>query len=60
MEVLDYRQKFEVELSIFPDSNTETSRKLIFSLTRACLCVCVCLSMRKSLSVDISQVDRFE
>jgi len=48
MEVLDYRQKFEVELSTFPDSpNTESPRKLVFSLT------CVCLSVRKSLSVDI-------
>jgi len=52
MEVLKYRQKFEVELSTFPDStNTETLRKLDFSLT--CVCVCVCLSVRKCLSVDI-------
>jgi len=29
MEVLEYRQKFEVELSTFPDStNTGTPRKL--------------------------------
>ena len=50
MEVLEYRQKFEVELSTFPDStNTEMPRKLVFSLT----CVCVCLCVRKSLSVDI-------
>ena len=42
MEVLEYRQKFEVELSKFPDStNTKTPRKLVFSLT----CVCVCLSV---------------
>jgi len=35
MEVLKYRQKFEVELSIFPDStNTETPRKLV--LTSVC------------------------
>ena len=41
MEVLEYRQKFEIELSTFPDStNTETPRKLVFSLT------CVCLSVR--------------
>jgi len=33
MEVLQYRQKFVVELSTFPDStNTETPRKLILSL----------------------------
>ena len=44
MEVLEYRQKFEVELSTFPDStNTETPRKLVFSLT--CVCVCVCVSV---------------
>jgi len=42
MEVLEYCQKFEVELSTFSDSNTETSRKLIFSLT--CVCLFVCLS----------------
>jgi len=41
MEVLEYRQKFEVELSTFPDStNTKTPAKLVFSLT--CVCVCVC------------------
>jgi len=40
MEVLECRQKFEVELSTFLDStNTETRRKLVFSLT--CVCVCV-------------------
>jgi len=54
MEVLEYRQKFEVELSTFPDStNTETPRKLVFSLTWVCVCLSVCLSVRKSLSVDI-------
>ena len=41
MKVLEYRQKLEVELSTFPDStNTETPRKLVFSLTRVCLSVC--------------------
>ena len=48
MEVLEYRQKFEVELSTFPDStNTKTPRKLVFSLTCVCLSVCpsVCLSV---------------
>jgi len=51
MKVLEYRQKFEVDLtSTFPYSTKiETSRKLVFSLT----CMCVCLSVRKSLSVDI-------
>ena len=50
MEVLEYRQKFEVELSTFPDStNTETPRKLVFSLT--CVCVWVCLSVRPSVCV---------
>jgi len=43
MEVLEYRQKFEVELSTFPDStNTQTPRKLVFSLTSVSLSVCVC------------------
>ena len=42
MEVLEYCQKFEVELSSFPDStNTGTSRKLVSSLT------CVCVSVQK-------------
>jgi len=46
IEALEYRQKFEVEPSTFPDStNTETPRKEVFSLT--------CVSVRKSLSVDI-------
>jgi len=66
MEVLEYRQKFEVELGTFPDStNTKTPRKLVFSLTCVCVCLSVCLSVslsvclsvclcvRKSLSVDI-------
>jgi len=44
VEILEYRQKFEGELSTLTDStNTETPRKLVFSLT----CVCVCLSVRK-------------
>jgi len=52
MDVLEYRQKFEVELSTFPDStNTETSRKLVFSLTFVCLSVP--LSVRKSSPVNI-------
>jgi len=43
MEVLEYCQKFEVELSTFPDSiNTETPRKLFFSLTCVCVSVCGC------------------
>jgi len=46
MEELEYRQKFDVELSTFPDStNTETPKKMVFSLTYVCV--------RKSLSVDI-------
>jgi len=49
MEVLEYRQKFEVELSTFPDStNTETPRKLVLAWR-----VCVCLCVRKKLWVDI-------
>jgi len=68
MEVLEYRQKFEVELSTFPDSTiTETPRKLVFSLTCVCVCVSVCLSVgakkfrtdsQKSLSVDILRKSR--
>jgi len=43
MEVLEYCQKFEVvELSTMPDStNTETSRKLVFSL-KCVVCLSVC------------------
>jgi len=49
MEVLEYRQKFEVGLSTFPDStNTKTPRKLVFSLTVSA-CLSVCMSVRKSL-----------
>jgi len=47
MEVLEYRQIFEVELSTCPDStNTETPRKLVFSLT------CVRLSVRLSVCAE--------
>jgi len=43
LEVLEYRQKFDVELSTFPDTtNTETPRKLVFSLTCVCLWLSVC------------------
>ena len=46
MEVLEYRQKIEVKLSTFSDStNTETPRKLVFSLTCVCVYVCVCESV---------------
>jgi len=59
MEVLEYRQKFEVELSTFPDStNTETPRKLVFSLTCVRLSVCLSVCERKSLSVDIFRKSR--
>jgi len=59
MEVLGYRQKFEVQRSTFSDStNTETPRKLLFSLTCVLVCLSVCLScVRKSLSVDILRQD---
>ena len=47
MELLEYRQKFEVELNTFPDSNNiETPRKLVFNLT--CVSVCLCDILRKS------------
>jgi len=52
MEVLEYRQKFEVELSTFPDStNTKTPRKLVFSLT----CVCLSVSLSVCLSVCVCE-----
>ena len=58
MEVLEYRQKFEVELSTFPDStNTTTPRKLVFSLTCVCLSVCVCEKVCQWISYE--RVDRF-
>jgi len=59
MEVLKYRQKFEVEISTFPDcTNTETSRKLIFSLT--CMCVSVCLCEKVLWWISYEQFDQFE
>jgi len=58
MEVLEYRQKFELELSTFPDStNTKTPRKLVFSLT--CVCVCVCLYEKVCQWISYERVDRF-
>jgi len=57
MEVWEYRQKFEVELSTFPDStDTENRGKLVFSFV--CVCVCVCKKVCQWISYD--QVDRFE
>jgi len=61
MEVLEYRQIFEVELSTFPDStNNETSRKLVFSLTCVCVCVSVCMCEQVCQLISYEQVDRFE
>jgi len=52
MEVLEYRQKFEFELSTFPDStNTKTPRKLVFSLT--CVCLSVCQSVCQSVCLSV-------
>jgi len=60
MEVLEYRQKFEVELSTFPDStNTKTPRKLVFSLTCVCVCVSVCLCEKVCQWISYERVDRF-
>ena len=62
MEVLEYRQKFEVELSTFPDStNTKTPRKLVFSLTCVCVCVClsVCVCEKVCQWISYERVDRF-
>jgi len=58
MEVLEYRQKFEVELGTFPGStNSETPRKLVFSLKCVCLSVCVCEKDCQWISYE--RVDRF-
>jgi len=60
MEVLEYRQKIEVELSTFPDStNTETPRKLDFSLTCVCVCLSVCLGEKVCQWISYERVDRF-
>jgi len=58
MEVLEYRQKFEVEVSTFPDStrtNTETPRKLVFSLT--CVSVCAKKFVSGYLTKDLTDLD---
>ena len=57
MEVLEYRQKFEVEL-ISTFSMTETSRKLVFSFTYVCACVCLCEIFSQWISNE--QVDRIK
>jgi len=62
MEVLEYRQKFEVELSTFPDpTNTKTPRKLVFSLTCVCLSVClsVCVCEKVCQWISYERVDQF-
>ena len=58
MEVLEYRQKFEVELSTFPDStNTETPRKLVFSLTCVRLSVCAKKFVSGYLTKELTDLD---
>ena len=43
MKVSEYHQKFAVKSNIFSGSNnTKTLRKMVFSLTCACMCVFVC------------------
>ena len=64
MEVLECRQKFEVELSTFPDStNTETLRKLV-CVCLVCVCVSVCVSVcvceKVCQWISYERVDRFE
>jgi len=60
MEGLEYSQKFEVELSTFPDStNTETPGKLAFSLTCLSVRVCVCLYEKVCQWISSERVDRF-
>jgi len=61
MEVLEYRQKFEVELSTCPEStNTKTPRKLVFSLMCVCLSVClsVCVCEKVCQWISYERVDR--
>ena len=54
MEVVEYRQKFEVEQSTFPDStNTETTRKLVFSFT----CVCAKKFISGYLTKKLTDLD---
>jgi len=63
MEKLEYGQKFEVERSPFPDStNTETPRRLVFSLTcvSMCVCLCVCLGEKVCQWISYEQVDGFK
>jgi len=58
MEVLEYRQKFEVELSTFPDStNTKSPRKLVFSLTCECLSVCAKKFVSGYLTRELTDLD---
>jgi len=48
MEVLEYRQKSQVELSTFPDSiNTETPRKLSFFIEKTTALYRVTLALVK-------------
>jgi len=56
MAVSEYRQKFEAELSTFPDStNTETPRKLVFSLTCVCVCEKICQWISKERLTDLDE-----
>jgi len=56
MEVLEYRQKFEVELSTFPDSiHTETPKKLLFNMT--CVCACVKKFVSEYLTTELTDLD---
>ena len=58
MEILEYHQKFEAELSTFPDStNTETPRKLGFSLTCVCLSVCAKQFVSGYLTKDLTDLN---
>jgi len=58
IEVLEYRQKFEVELSTFPDTtNTETSRKLVFRLTCVRLSVCAKKFVSEYLTNEVTDLN---
>ena len=62
MEVLEYCQKFIVELSTFPDSdstNTETPRKLLFFFSLTCACLSFCLCEKVCQWISCKRVDRF-
>ena len=57
VEVLEYRKKFEVELSTFPDSNTETPEKNWFLACRVCVSVCAKTFVSGYLTKELTDLD---